>query len=134
MAQAQRGTRPVDAEGAVLERTFLIADIRGYTRFTRERGDAEAARLAQLFASLAGDAAEGRDGLVVEVRGDEVLAVFASPDHAIRAALELIAVCEEETADDLPLLAGIGIETGPAVTVGDGFRGSALNTAARLCA
>ena len=33
-------------------RTFLIADVRGYTRFTRERGDAEAARLAKLFADL----------------------------------------------------------------------------------
>ena len=34
-------------------RTFLIADVRGYTRFTRERGDAEAARLAKAFADLA---------------------------------------------------------------------------------
>ena len=133
MAEVQRGTRPVDAEGAVLERSFLIADIRGYTRFTRQRGDAEAARLAQAFAALAEDAVEGRDGRVVEVRGDEVMAVFASPAHAVRAGVELVALCEEEIEDDLPLLAGVGIETGPAVAVGDGFRGAALNTAARLC-
>ena len=43
-------------------RTFLIADVRGYTRFTRERGDAEAARLAKKFADLARDSVEARGG------------------------------------------------------------------------
>jgi class 3 adenylate cyclase len=124
----------VNAESGVAERSFLIADIRGYTRFTRERGDAAAARLAQTFAALAEDAVEGRGGRVVEVRGDEVMAVFESPEHAIRAAVELVALCGEEIdGDELPLLAGVGIETGPAVAVGEGFRGAALNTAARLC-
>ena len=59
-----------------MERTFLIADVRGYTRFTRERGDAEAARLAERFAELARDAVEARSGRVIELRGDEALAVF----------------------------------------------------------
>src|SRR5690349_4709746 len=133
MAEGRRGAKLVEVEDRGAERTFLIADIRGYTRFTRERGDADAARLAQSFAALAEDAVEGRDGRVVEIRGDEVMAVFASPGHAVRAGVELVALCEEEMEDDLPLLAGVGIETGPAVAVGDGYRGAALNTAARLC-
>ena len=33
----------------------------------------------------------------------------------------------------LPLLVGVGIDLGEAVPVEDGFRGAALNTAARLC-
>src|ERR671922_2193245 len=117
------------------ERTFLIGDVRGYTSFTRERGDAEAARLAKRFAEVARDAVEARSGRVIELRGDEVLAVFTSPDQAVRAAVELQAVCEEEVAADptLPLLVGIGIDVGDAVPVEDGFRGAALNTAARLC-
>jgi WD40 repeat protein/ABC-type transport system substrate-binding protein/class 3 adenylate cyclase len=128
------GAEFVDVEPRVAERTFLIADIRGYTRFTRERGDAASARLAQTFAELAEHAVEGRDGRVVEVRGDEVLAVFASAAHAIRAGVEIVALCEEETErDELPLLVGVGVETGPAVPVGGGFRGAAVNTAARLC-
>jgi WD40 repeat protein/class 3 adenylate cyclase len=128
------GVQLADAESGVVERSFLIADIRGYTRFTRERGDAAAARLAQTFAALAEDAVEGRNGRIVEVRGDEVMAVFDAPEPAIRAGVELVALCGEEMeGDDLPLLAGVGIETGPAVAVGDGFRGAALNTAARLC-
>jgi WD40 repeat protein/class 3 adenylate cyclase len=116
-------------------RTFLIADIRGYTAFTREHGDEAAARLAKEFANLARDAVEARSGTVVELRGDEALAVFTSSAQALRAALELQAACEEETAEDqtLPLPVGIGIDAGDAVPVEGGFRGVALNMAARLC-
>ncbi|MEX2554736.1 MAG: AAA family ATPase [Actinomycetota bacterium] len=116
-------------------RTFLIADVRGYTRFTREHGDAQAARLAKRFADLARDAVEARGGLVIELRGDEALAVFTSTLQALRAALEFQATCEEEASVDptLPLTVGIGIDVGEAIPVEDGFRGAALNTAARLC-
>jgi WD40 repeat protein/class 3 adenylate cyclase len=116
-------------------RTFLIADVRGYTRFTREHGDAAAARLAKRFADLARDAVEARGGRVVELRGDEALAVFESSTQAVRAAIEFQATCVEETAADpsLPLTVGIGIDAGEAIPVEDGFRGVALNMAARLC-
>src|SRR3989442_7432530 len=87
-----------------VERVFMIADVRGYTRFTHERGDAEAARLARRFAELARDAVEARGGPVIELRGDEALAVFESAAGATRAATELAAVCAEEAAepDGLP--------------------------------
>ncbi|MGH2670311.1 MAG: adenylate/guanylate cyclase domain-containing protein, partial [bacterium] len=116
-------------------RTFLIADVRGYTRFTREHGDAQAAQLAKKFADLSRDAVEARSGEVIELRGDEALAVFTSTPQAVRAALEFQATCAEETTTDptLPLTVGIGIDVGEAVPVEDGYRGAALNTAARLC-
>jgi WD40 repeat protein/class 3 adenylate cyclase len=124
-----------DAGPVTTVRTFLIADVRGYTRFTREQGDAEAARLAQKFAELARDSVEARGGRVIELRGDEALAVFTSTPQAVRAALEFQATCVEETAADpaLPLTVGIGIDVGEAIPVEEGFRGVALNTAARLC-
>jgi class 3 adenylate cyclase len=127
-AIATDDTRPV-------ELAFFIADIRGYTRFTREQGDAEAARLAKKFAGLARDSVAARSGRVIELRGDEALAVFESPAQALRAAAELQAVCADETAADptLPLLVGVGIDVGEAMPVEGGFRGAALNTAARLC-
>ncbi len=116
-------------------RAFLIADVRGYTRFTREQGDDEAARLATSFAELARDAVAARGGRVVELRGDEALAVFESAAQAVRAATELAAICSEppHQGGGLALPVGIGIDAGDAVAVGDGFRGAALNTAARLC-
>jgi WD40 repeat protein/class 3 adenylate cyclase len=125
---------PAGSRGTV--RAFLIADIRGYTTFTRERGDQSAARLATRFADLARDSVEARSGRVIELRGDEALAVFTSSGQAVRAALELQEACRESSADDpeLPLPVGIGIDVGEAIPVEDGYRGRALNMAARLCA
>src|SRR6266480_2454909 len=85
-------------------KTFLIADVRGYTRFTQERGD-------------------------------EALAVFDSARQALRAASDLQERFVTETVADpsLPLAVGIGLDAGEAVPVDGGYRGGALNLAARLC-
>jgi class 3 adenylate cyclase len=118
-------------------RSFLIADIRGYTRFTEEYGDEAAARLAAKFEDIVKEIVDTRTGRVVEIRGDEALTVFDSARQAIRAAMDLQRIFVEETdADlDLPLRVGIGIDAGEAVDMGDGsYRGGALNVAARLCA
>jgi class 3 adenylate cyclase len=118
-------------------RTFLIADIRGYSRFTDEYGDEAAAKLARKFADLVGEEVEAHGGELVELRGDEALCVFTSARQAIRAAVALQALFEEETRaeSDLPLNVGIGIDSGEAIRLTDGtFRGAALNIAARLCA
>jgi WD40 repeat protein/class 3 adenylate cyclase len=124
-----------ESGSSTLVLTFLIADVRGYTRFTAERGDAAAALLAKRFADLARDAVEARGGRVIELRGDEALAVFESPSQAVRAAVEFQATCAEESEADpaFPLPVGIGIDAGEAVPVEDGYRGVALNMAARLC-
>jgi YVTN family beta-propeller protein len=122
-------------EDATEIRTFLIADVRGYTLFTHERGDETAAKLAAKFAMLSRASVEARGGSVIELRGDEALAVFGSPRQAIRAAIELQRRFVEETASDpsLPLPVGIGLDAGEAVQVEGGYRGGALNLAARLC-
>jgi class 3 adenylate cyclase len=117
-------------------RTFLIADVRGYTRFTQEYGDEAAARLAAKFADLVREGVEMRDGRVVEIRGDEALAVFESGRQAIRAAKDLqeMFAAESDADRDLPLRVGIGVDSGEAVELDDGsYRGNALNVAARLC-
>ena len=116
-------------------RTFLIADVRGYTRFTQERGDEAGARLAARFAEVVGEVVVARDGQVVELRGDEALCVFASPRGALRAAVDLQRRCADELRADpsLPLRVGVGIDAGEAVAVAGGYRGGALNLAARLC-
>jgi class 3 adenylate cyclase len=116
-------------------RTFLIADIRGYTRFVADHGDEAAARLASRFADLVQEAAEKRGGEVIELRGDEALSVFSSTRQALWAATELQTRLASETAEvpSLPLLAGVGIDAGEAVPVKGGYRGGALNLAARLC-
>jgi adenylate cyclase len=114
---------------------FLIADIRGYTSFTQQHGDAAGANLAATFASVCRDTVGSQEGLLLELRGDEALCLFRSARAAITAAVELqdhfvkLALHDPDT----PLLVGIGLDAGEALPVEGGYRGGALNLAARLC-
>jgi ABC-type transport system substrate-binding protein/class 3 adenylate cyclase len=112
-------------------RTFLIADIRGYTDYTRENGDEAAAALVGRFAEIVSEVVVAREGFLIELRGDEALAVFVSARGALRAAIELQARFKQA---QLARGVGIGLDAGEAIPVGSGYRGSALNLAARLCA
>ena len=126
--------RPGD-DGPAILRSFLIADVRGYTRFTQERGDEEAARLAARFAQLARKGIEDHGGELLELRGDEALGVFSSAREALQAAVDLQRSFRERIDGEsaLPLGVGIGLDAGEAVPVEGGYRGGALNLAARLC-
>lgn len=115
--------------------TFLIADVRGYTRFTRDHGDEAAAGLALRFADVARVVVSEWDGEVLGLRGDELAAAFGSPRQALQAAIALQQRFADELRADpaLPLLVGIGLDAGESIAVEDGYRGGALNLAARLC-
>jgi YVTN family beta-propeller protein len=116
--------------------TFLIVDVRGYTRFTQEHGDEAAGELAAAFAELAREAVQSCGGEVIELRGDEALSVFGSARQALRAAVELQVAFRRrnDQGPTFPLPIGIGLDAGEAVPVEAGYRGGALNTASRLCA
>ena len=116
-------------------RSFLIADVRGYTRFTNERGDEAASQLAGRFAALTRKVVAEYGGTLLELRGDEALCVFASARQAIRAAIELQRRYRERTDGEpaMPLGVGMGLDAGEAVPTEGGYRGGALNLAARLC-
>jgi serine/threonine-protein kinase len=141
-------TELVDAAGAALRgeavdlpsvsrvsapavRTFLFADVRGYTSYTREHGDEAGAELSRRLAALVEPLALEHAGTLQELRGDEALVVFDSARQALRFAVALQARVVEE---ELPRPVGIGVDAGEAVPVEGGFRGGALNRAARLCA
>ena len=127
--------RAGEGEQTVQIRTFLIADVRGYTLFTQERGDEAAAKLAAKFADIVREVVEARGGNLLELRGDEALCVFSSAREAIRTAVDVQQRFVEETLEqpELPLTVGIGLDAGEAVAVQGGYRGGALNLAARLC-
>jgi class 3 adenylate cyclase len=129
---AEKTTRP-PLFAAIL--VFVIADIRGYTHFTLEHGDESAAQLTTQFAEMARVVVEQCGGQLVEVRGDEVFLVFASAQQAVKASHQLLlrTVEHSEAHPDLPLAIGIGIDVGEAVAVDEGYRGIAINRAARLC-
>jgi class 3 adenylate cyclase len=132
---AARDGGDTSTAGAAKVLTILIADLRGYTAYTVEHGDEAGARLAERFAASTRAMVERYEGTLQELRGDEALCVFSSSRQALRAALALQERYREDKTDGgLPLGAGIGLDAGEAVPVGDGYRGTALNLAARLCA
>jgi peptide/nickel transport system substrate-binding protein len=117
-------------------RTFLFADLRGYTRFTQERGDEAAAVLTRRLASLVRATVPDFEGELLELRGDEALCVFGSVRQALRAAVELQRRLRTAAAGEelFPIGVGMGLDAGEAVATEGGYRGAALNLASRLCA
>jgi YVTN family beta-propeller protein len=115
--------------------TFLIADVRGYTRFSDENGDEAASDVVRRFAAIVHDAIPPRGGRVLELRGDEALCVFSSARAALWAAVELQQRFRERIDGEpaFPLGVGIGLDAGEAVPTEGGYRGRALNVASRLC-
>src|SRR5215217_3447917 len=113
--RAQPALRLVETElssGPGDVRTFLIADIRGYTRYTQQHGDEAAAELASAFAELVGEAVAAHHGRVIELRGDEALVVFDSARQALLAALAVQAAVAER---GLARGVGVGVDAGEAV-------------------
>jgi len=117
-------------------RTFLIADIRGYTRFSQDHGDDAASRLARRFADIVREAVPPQVGELLELRGDEALCVFSSAREALQTAVDLQRRLRERLNGEpvIPLGVGIGLDAGEAVPIEGGYRGRALNVAARLSA
>jgi predicted ATPase/class 3 adenylate cyclase len=127
------------------EMTVLISDIRGYTRLLEGMSLAEAGDLAADFLRAMEIPIVTNGGLLQDVRGDEVLALFDRPADAVRAALamqrSLRAHNRARAMRGAPeLRAGIGINVGTVVLglVGGVNRlaltviGDAVNLAARL--
>lgn len=135
MAEDTRSSDALVSVAGADIRTFLLADIRGYTRFTQEHGDDAASTLAGRFADLVRDTVPLFEGELLELRGDEALCVFRSARQALRASVDLQRRLRTATEDAqaFPLGVGMGLDAGEAVATQGGYRGGSLNLAARLC-
>ena len=124
-AEAPPGAAPTAAL-----RTFLFADIRGYTSYTREHGDEAGAALARGFAAIAArdrPRPQRPPAGAARRRGAARLRLRAQ-GPALRVEFQ-----RRVAAAALPRGVGIGLDAGEAVPVDGGYRGGALNRAARLC-
>jgi predicted ATPase/class 3 adenylate cyclase len=128
------------------EMTVLICDIRGFTTLIEDMDVLEASNLAMGFLRAVELPIISCNGMIQDVRGDEIVAVFESePDNAVRAGLAMLRSLREHNKERLALgseelRVGIGINTG-AVGVGlvGGVNrmvltiiGDAVNLAARI--
>lgn len=117
-------------------RGFLFADLRDYTSFVERHGNAAASALLVRYRALVRSAVTRYGGAEVKTEGDSFFVAFPSASSAVRCALEIVQAAAAATRDDpaTPLRVGIGVHAGETVAGSEGYVGSAVNLAARVCA
>ena len=130
-----------------LTRGFLFADLRGYTSYVEQHGDHAGAQLLERYRTLVRAAVAAARGAEIKTEGDSFYVVFDSASAAVRCGLAIVGAAAEtaaahaaETAEPAardaaaPIEVGVGVHAGETVATAEGFVGSAVNIAARLCA
>jgi adenylate cyclase len=108
-----------------------VSDIRNFSAFAAHRSPDETAAMLHAFTCIAVDVVEQHGGVVENVFGDSVLAVWNAyseckdhPQQALAAAQELVRATRQllasnqpisETSPVQPLALGIGLESGTAI-------------------
>ncbi|MEA2537533.1 MAG: hypothetical protein QOF11_1767 [Chloroflexota bacterium] len=129
---AQRSQGQAGLSGTV---TFLFSDIEGSSRMEQDVGThVYATVLAQHRAILRG-AFEAHGGVEQGTEGDSFFVVFASAAEAVRAAVEgQVGLAAGDWPEGHPVRVRIGLHTGEATPVGEGYVGIDINRAARIAA
>ncbi|HUG48983.1 MAG TPA: adenylate/guanylate cyclase domain-containing protein [Candidatus Limnocylindria bacterium] len=122
--------------GSATYRCFLFADLRGYTSFIEQAGNAAGVELLDDYLAIARAAVAEHRGAEIKVEGDGFHAVFPSASSAVTSGLAIVASAEaaNRARPERPLRVAVGIHAGEAVETADGFIGSAVNIASRVCA
>src|SRR5688572_7071525 len=133
---AFRSSLSVMTESDLVRRLTTIMDIDVVGFSTMSARDEEHA-LGLLGARMAAAQAlvKHHRGRVFKLTGDGLLAEFASPVEAVRAALEIqeaMRAANDQAGPDDQLILRIGVNLGDVVESGDDLMGDAVNVAARL--
>jgi adenylate cyclase len=147
----------MDASGFALgghrvQATAMFSDIRGFTSMAEQQPPEETIELLNTYYTLMFDAISGRGGVVNQMVGDGLMAIFGAPlpltdpcGAAVQAALDMIELIElynrePDRAGRPPLAIGVGIASGSVIAGYTGTQqratytcvGDAVNLAARL--
>ena len=138
--------------GQTLQATVLFSDIRSFTTITEAQPAADTIELLNDYYSLMFEAIRGRGGMVNQMLGDGIMALFGTPTPlenssraAVYAALEMIEMIElfnqqQASQKRAQIRIGVGIATGEVIAGYTGTMqratytcvGDAVNLAARL--
>jgi adenylate cyclase len=138
--------------GKYVDASALFCDIRSFTTITEAREPAETIELLNDYYTLMMDAINGESGIVNQMVGDGLMAIFGAPlpreDHrraavvAARQMIDLVRLFNEDQAarDKLQIQIGIGIASGRVIAGYTGTHhratytcvGDTVNIAARL--
>jgi class 3 adenylate cyclase len=113
--------------------TFLLTDLEGSTELLTRLGDGYSTVLSDLRRLLRAEVrrAGGRE---VDVRADELFAVFAQASDALAAAVAIQrAMQTKEWPNSSDVRVRIGLHRGRPTLTENGYVGLAVHTAARIC-
>ena len=116
-------------------RGFLFADLRGYSKFTDEHGDAAAADLIGRYRELVRSEIATFHGAEIRTEGDSFYVVFSSVSEAVQAGVAIRDAAGTASAGPgaTPIHVGIGIHAGESTDGSQGIISAAVNIAARVC-
>jgi class 3 adenylate cyclase len=119
---------------ATQTRGFLFADLRDYTRFAESHGDAAAAELLARYRMLVRDVIARFEAAEIRTEGDSFYVVFNSASAAVNGGLAILAAAEASSQPGVsPIRVGVGVHAGETADTPEGYVGSAVNIAARIC-
>jgi adenylate cyclase len=138
--------------GQVIQATVLFSDIRSFTTITESQPASDTIEMLNDYYSLMFEAINGRGGVVNQMLGDGIMALFGAPiplenacEAAVFAALEMIELIDlfnlQQSAAGKPQIRiGVGIATGQVIAGYTGTMqratytcvGDTVNMAARL--
>ena len=114
---------------------FLFSDLRNYTGFVEAHGDAAAAAYLDRYRRLIRREVAEFGGAEIKTEGDSFYVVFPSASGAVQCGLAIVRATEDDAreADGPPIRVGVGVHAGETIETEEGFVGSAVNIAARVC-
>jgi class 3 adenylate cyclase len=138
--------------GKFVPATVMFSDIRGFTTITESQSPAETIELLNDYYTLMMDAINGEQGVVNQIVGDGLMAIFGAPrpcedrrQHAASAALQMVELIEQYNHERValertPIRIGVGIASGEVIAGYTGTQrratytcvGDTVNLAARL--
>lgn len=138
--------------GKLVRAAVMFSDIRSFTTIAESQTPAETIELLSDYYALMMDAIGSERGVVNQMVGDGLMAVFGAPlpcespgAHAVRAAVQMIELIEQyglerRSRGQAPIRIGIGIASGDVIAgyTGTQYRatytcvGDTVNLAARL--
>jgi adenylate cyclase len=138
--------------GRRVQATVMFSDIRGFTSLVEAQPPEETIELLNTYYTLMFDAISGHGGVVNQMIGDGLMAIFGAPQPlddaplaAVRAALDMVEMIELFNVERAgsgkePIRIGIGIASGEVVAGYTGTQqratytciGDTVNLAARL--
>ena len=126
-------TTGVSLGGKHVEASVMFSDFRSFTSIAHSQSQAETFEMLNNYYTLMFDAIAGHGGIVNQMLGDGLMAVFGAPlphadhrDRAVRAALEMLDLIdgfnrEQVLRGRMEMRIGIGIASGSVIA---GFTGT----------